>query len=311
MRTLLKLFLPLALLLTAVAPAGAADEVPTPDTTPEAVMYSVGSYSGSLPVVSPADAHAAVLAAGGPFDEFSYNDGALIGATKYYDVKGEPGSAAIWIVVYTYGWNDCESGCINGHSFVYQVDPITGTATFDSHKGDALPADAPPALVELTGRSGGVVPQPEWRTLTGEASACPVGITEPNAPISSDTVLPCLLPDGSPFPIVVEDSAPIVVEDSAEGDTDLAKTYSVWMEEFRASLEPCAEGVDVTDPTIAPCLLPDGTVVGAMPLFAMDMAGSGEREDGWTTALPTIILAALLAWIGAAALVGRSKRRAA
>jgi len=304
-RTLLKVFLPLALLLAAVAPVAAADEVPGPDASPEAVLYSVGvgTYSGTLPIATPEDAHTWVLAAGGPFAEFTYNDGALIGATKYYDVKGEPGSAATWIVVYTYGWNDCESGCINGHSFVYQVDPLTGAATFDSHQGDVLPADAPAELVALTGRSGGVVPEPFWRTLSGEPSACPEGITDPNAPISSDTVLPCLLPDGSLFPDVMASSA--------GGENDWATMYSTWMEEFRASLEPCAEGVDVTDPTIAPCLLADGTVVGAMPLFAMDMAGAGEQDNSWTTTLPTIILAALLAWIGAAALVGRSKRRAA
>jgi hypothetical protein len=267
------------------------------------VPYTVSSYSGTLPIATPEDAHAAVLAAGGPFDEFTYNDGALIGAAKYYDVKGEAGSDAIWIAVYTYGWNDCESGCINGHSFVYQVDPLTGAATFDSHQGDALPADAPAALVELTGRSGGVVPQPEWRTLTGEPTACPEGITDPNAAISSDTVLPCLLPDGSLFPIVMEDGV--------DGDTDWATMYNTWMEEFRASLEPCAQGVDLTDPGLAACLLPDGTVVGAMPLFAMNTAGIGEEENGWTTVLPAIILAALLAYIGAATLVGWSKRRAA
>ena len=299
MRTILKALLPLALLLVMASPVAAADETPTPEVVP----YLAPEYSGTLPIATPEDAHAAVLAAGGPFDEFAYNDGALIGATKYYDVKGEPGSDAIWIVVYTYGWNDCESGCINGHSFVYQVDPLTGAATFDSHQGDALPADAPTALAELAGRSGGVAPRPEWRTLTGEPTACPDGITEPNAPISSDTALPCVLPDGSLFPVAMP---------AGSGDeNDWAAMYNTWMEEFRASLEPCADGVDVTDPTIAPCLLPDGTVAGAMPLFAMDMSGSGEREDGWTTALPTIILAALLAWIGAATLVGWSKRRAA
>ena len=303
MRTLLKLLLPLALLLAAVAPVSAADEVPAPEASPEAVMYSVGSYSGALPIASPADAHAAVLAAGGPFDAFTYNDGALIGATKYYDVKGEPGSAAIWIVVYTYGWNDCESGCINGHSFVYQVDPLTGAATFDSHQGDALPADAPAALVELTGRSGGIVPEPFWRTITGDPSACPEGITDPNAPISSDTVLPCLLPDGSLFPMVKADGT--------DGDTDWATMYNTLMEEFRASLEPCAADVDVNDPLIVTCVLPDGTIVGPVPLFAMNTAGIGDEENGWTTALPALILAALLVWIGAAALVGRSKRRAA
>ena len=299
MRTLLKLFLPLALLLAAVAPAAAADETPAP----EAVPYVVSSYSGTLPISTAEDAHAAVLAAGGPFDEFTYNDGALIGADKYYDVKGEPGSDAIWIVVYTYGWNDCESGCINGHSFVYQVDPLTGAATFDSHQGDVLPADAPAALVELTGRSGGVPPEPEWRTVTGEPTACPEGITDPNAPISSDTVLPCLLPDGSLFPIVMEDGV--------DGDTDWATMYSTWMQEFRDSLEPCAADVDVNDPMVATCVLPDGTIVGPVPVFAMNTAGIGEEDNGWTTALPTIILAALLAWIGAATLVGWSKRRAA
>ena len=299
MRTLLKLFLPLALLLAAVAPAAAADESPAP----EAVPYLVSSYSGTLPIATPEDAHAAVLAAGGPFDEFTYNDGALIGATKYYDVKGDAGSAAIWIVVYTYGWNDCEAGCINEHSFVYQVDPLTGAATFDSHQGDVLPADAPAALVALTGRSGGATPEPEWRTVTGEPTACPEGITEPNAPISSDTALPCVLPDGSLFPMVLEDGV--------DGDTDWATMYSTWMDEFRATLEPCAEGVDVTDPSIAPCLLPDGSIAGAMPLFAMNREGDMGADNSWTTTLPAIILAALLAYIGAATLVGWSKRRAA
>ena len=299
MRTLLKLFLPLTLLLAAVAPAAAADESPAP----EAVPYLVSSYSGTLPIATPEDAHAAVLAAGGPFDEFTYNDGALIGATKYYDVKGDAGSAAIWIVVYTYGWNDCQAGCINEHSFVYQVDPLTGAATFDSHQGDVLPADAPAALVALTGRSGGATPEPEWRTVTGEPAACPEGITEPNAPISSDTALPCLLPDGSLFPMVLEDGV--------DGDTDWATMYSTWMDEFRATLEPCAEGVDVTDPSIAPCLLPDGSIAGAMPLFAMNKEGDMGADNSWTTTLPAIILAALLAYIGAATLVGWSKRRAA
>ena len=299
MRTLLKLFLPLALLLAAVAPVAAADESPAP----EAVPYSVSSYSGTLPIATPEDAHAAVLAAGGPFDEFTYNDGALIGAAKYYDVKGEAGSAATWIVVYTYGWNDCEAGCINGHSFVYQVDPLTGAATFDSHQGDVLPADAPAALIELTGRSGGVTPEPGWRTVTGEPTACPEGITDPSAPISSDTVLPCLLPDGSLFPMVLEDGV--------DSDTDWATLYNTWMEEFSASLEPCAADVDVNDPMVATCVLPDGTIVGPVPLFAMNMPGEAEQANGWTTALPVIILTALLAWIGAATLVGWSKRRAA
>jgi hypothetical protein len=83
------------------------------------------------------------------------------------------------------------------------------------------------------------------------------------------------------------------------------------MDEFRDSLEPCAEGVDVTDPSIAPCLLPDGSIAGAMPLFAMNKEGDMGADNSWTTTLPAIILAVLLAYIGAATLVGWSKRRAA
>jgi hypothetical protein len=103
----------------------------------------------------------------------------------------------------------------------------------------------------------------------------------------------------------------MVLEDGVDGDTDWATMYNTWTDEFRDSLEPCAEGVDVTDPSIAPCLLPDGSIAGAMPLFAMNMPGEAEEENGWTTTLPAIILAALLAYIGAATLVGWSKRRAA
>jgi hypothetical protein len=139
--------------------------------------------------------------------------------------------------------------------------------------------------------------------VTGEPTACPEGITEPDAAISSDTALPCLLPDGSLFPMVLEDGV--------DGDTDWATMYSTWMDEFRATLEPCAEGVDVTDPSIAPCLLPDGSIAGAMPLFAMNREGDMGADNSWTTTLPAIILAALLAYIGAATLVGWSKRRAA
>ena len=304
MKTLLRALLPLALLLAAVTPAAAVDETPAPDTTsvaPDGVLYTVRGYAGALPITTSEEAHAAVLAAGAPFAEFALLTDNLIGADSWYQAKGEVGSDAPWTIVYTYGWGDCPAGCISTHTFTYLVDPLTGAATFDSHQGDTLPADAPEALVALTGRSGGVVPKPEWRTVTGEPAACPEGITDPSAPISSDTVLPCLLPDGTLFPMALEDGA--------GGDTDWATLYSTWMEEFRASLEPCAADVDLTDPGLTACLLPDGTPVGAMPLFAMNMAGAGEEENGWTTTLPAVILAALLVWIGAAALVGRSKRR--
>ena len=116
----------LALLIAAVSPARVS-----------------ASESISLPIDSPAEAHQAVLAAGAPFKDFVFLDGGLIGASQYFEVKGDPGSGATWVVVYTYGWGDCQAGCISRHTFVYLVDPVTGDAMFDRQEGDALPADAP------------------------------------------------------------------------------------------------------------------------------------------------------------------------
>jgi len=262
-------------------------------------MYMQGGYTGDLPISSAEQANEAVLATGAPFGDFVLLTPDLVGASEYYEVKGEAGSDAIWIVIYTYGWGDCPAGCIYSHSFTYQVDPATGEATFNDHSGDPLDENAPEELLWLTGRSGGVVPEPEWRTLTGEEpSACPDGITDPGASISSDLVLPCILPDGSLYP-----------NNEAGGlTTDWGVLYENWMDEYVATLEPCASDVDVNDPMVAACVLPDGTAIGPMPMFAMyDTVGA----DSSTGSLPLIIIGALAAWIAAASVVGWRKRRAA
>lgn len=55
------------------------------------------SDSIQLPIDTPAEAHAAVIANGTPFGDFVLLDDALIGASQYYEVKGslealQPGS---------------------------------------------------------------------------------------------------------------------------------------------------------------------------------------------------------------------------
>ena len=114
-----------------------------------------GSELIQLPIDAAAEAHAAVIASGTPFADFVLLDDALIGASQYYEVKGESGSSATWIVVYTYGWGDCPAGCISRHTFVYQVDPVSGVATFDSQQGEALPVDAPEGLLMLEALTDG------------------------------------------------------------------------------------------------------------------------------------------------------------
>ena len=236
------------------------------------------AVSIDLPIDTPAEAHQAVLDSGAPFEDFVFLDSGLIGASQYFEVKGEPGNGASWVVVYTYGWGDCQAGCISRHTFVYLVDPVTGDATFDRQEGDALPADAPEVLrfVEaVDGAPGGIMP----------IDIMPI-----------DTVVP----GASDAP--------------ATDDPDWGAMYEQWYEDFIAGLEPCAPDADPTDPGLMTCILPDGSVAGPMPLFApapgpIDGAES-HGDDSWIHELPKIILAVLLLWVGGAALVGWRKSRA-
>ena len=236
-----------------------------------------GSTSIELPIDTPAEAHAAVIASGTPFGDFVLLDDALIGASQYYEAKGEPGSSAAWIVVYTYGWGDCQAGCISRHTFVYQVDPLSGAVSFDSHQGDSLPADAPEGLLmleALDGATGGIVPitevepapsgQPgsdetDWAILYEDWYNDFIATLEPCASDvdpADPMVMTCLLPDGS---------------------------------------------VAGPMPLFAPAPGP-----GPWPVDG----GEGDGGDGWVHELPKIILAVLLAWVGGAAFVGWRKSRA-
>jgi hypothetical protein len=234
-----------------------------------------GSASIELPIDTPAEAHAAVIASGTPFVDFVLLDDALIGASQYYEVKGEPGSSAAWIVVYTYGWGDCQAGCISSHTFDYQVDPVSGAVSFNSHQGDSLPADAPEGLLmieALNGATGGIVPitevepapsgQPgsdetDWAILYEDWYNDFIATLEPCASDvdpADPAVVTCLLPDGS-----VAGPMPLFAPAPGPGPID---------------------------------------------------GGEGHGDDGWVHELPKIIFAALLALVGGAALVGWRKSRA-
>lgn len=227
----------------------------------------------SLPIDSPAEAHEAILATGAPFGDFAFLNDGLIGASQYYEVKGEAGNSARWIVIYTYGWGDCQAGCISRHTFVYQVDPVTGDVLFDRQEGDSLPAEAPEPLKLLEVGGGapiGIVPidatvpsasdapateDPDWAAMYEQWYEDFVAGLEPCAP-DVDPVDPslmtCLLPDGSvagPMPLFAPAPGPV-----------------------------------------------DG--------------GENSGDDEWINELPKIILAVLLVWSVGAALVGWRKSRA-
>ncbi len=246
----------LALFIAAVAPARVS-----------------ASENISLPIDSPAEAHQAVLAAGAPFEDFIFLESGLIGASQYFEVKGDPGSGATWVVIYTYGWGDCQAGCISRHTFVYLVDPVTGDATFDRQEGDALPAEASEALrlaEAVDGAPVGIAPidtvvpgasdapgtdDPDWGAMYEQWYEDFIAGLEPCAPDVDPTdpaLMTCLLPDGS---------------------------------------------VAGPMPLFAP---------------APGQMGGGEShgDDSWIHELPKIILAVLLVWVGGAALVGWRKSHA-
>jgi hypothetical protein len=233
----------------------------------------------SPPIDSGAEAHAAVLALGTPFNSFAPIESAMIGANATYEVKGSDGGDAAWIVIYTYGWGDCQAGCIDRHSWAFQVDSRTGIATYDSQMGSALVADAPAALRAIDDGAGGRIPD-AW--LVAAPSAAPSESVDPGASIDP---------------------------------TDYEALYAKLLEDFKATLSPCAGGMDTSDPMMDPCLRADGSVVGRMPLFAPapgphDGGGhDGDGEDGWITNLPVIIFSLLIIWGLGALFVGWRRSR--
>jgi len=77
---------------------------------------------------------------------------------------------------------------------------------------------------------------------------------------------PCFLPDGTLYELASRGTAP---NERGDGDqTDYATMYEEWLTEFKATLEPCPEGADLTDISLVTCLLPDGSIAGPVPLFA-------------------------------------------
>lgn len=164
MTTLLRALLASALLLAVAAPVAAEEP------SPEPVLYAAPA-TVELPIDSADEAVAAIIAAGGPFDGFVAESDGLIGASQTYIVAGDVEQG--WKVNFTYGWGDCQAGCINSHIFYYIVDVTTGDVSFQGEGGDALPADAPEALKNLVLMTISEGPVDEEPTVTGTGSTAP------------------------------------------------------------------------------------------------------------------------------------------
>jgi uncharacterized surface anchored protein len=106
------------------------------------------------------DAAAAVAATNPLFEGISKHDPELIGQGSWWEatplIGYTPGS---WQVVYTIGWGDCQAGCIDQHTWTYQVAP-DGTVTLISEEGSPLASDVlDGAGLDVRAAGGGPVAQ--------------------------------------------------------------------------------------------------------------------------------------------------------
>lgn len=125
-------------------------------------------------------------------------DSGLIGQSSWYTVEAASGVGA-FVVAVRVGWGDCESGCIDEHSWVYSVTP-DGTASVLSEGGPPVPADAWPSPIgaEETGIAGVALAGP----------VCPVETVPPD-------------PDCAPRPVA---GAVVVVRDG--GGSEVARVVT-------------------------------------------------------------------------------------
>lgn len=110
------------------APPGAASEAPSP--TPIAVDVS-----------SPEAAAALVIATDPRFAGTIKLTPDLIGLSRWWE--SEPLANGGFRIRLTIGWGDCPSGCINRHTWTYDV-TADGQVSLESEAGDALPAGSLP-----------------------------------------------------------------------------------------------------------------------------------------------------------------------
>jgi hypothetical protein len=152
----------------ATTPASPAPATPTPPVP--------SPTSGA--VLTEQEAVAKVLALDPRFAGIGPLSPDLIGQSAWYEVS--PATVG-WRVTITQGWGDCQAGCINRHTWTYDVDP-RGVVTLVSEGGDPLDEGA-------GGDEGGApesppvaIPADGGPWIAGRALAGPTCPVEQNPP---------------------------------------------------------------------------------------------------------------------------------
>ena len=119
-------------------------------------------------IQSAADAARTVADAVPLFEGIGPKDPNLIGQAAWYEAT--PDEAAKppvpWTVTFRVGWGDCPAGCIDEHTWTYEVG-VDGSVSFASESGSAVP----PAVFETLSAAG------TFTGVTGRVTAgptCPV-----------------------------------------------------------------------------------------------------------------------------------------
>jgi hypothetical protein len=110
------------------APPGAG-AAPTPTPVPTSAVAPVGSEE---------DAAARVIATDPRFAGATALDPNAIGLTKWWEARELGGGA--YEIKLTLGWGDCPAGCIEHHTWVFNV-AADGTVTPMSDSGDSVPTN--------------------------------------------------------------------------------------------------------------------------------------------------------------------------
>ncbi len=147
------------------SPAPASPTPPMPSPTPGAVL-------------SEEEAVAKVLALDPRFAGIGPLSPDLIGQSAWYEVS--PATVG-WRVTITKGWGDCQAGCINRHTWTYDVDP-RGVVTLVSEGGDPLDESAGGDDNGVPGSPPVAIPADGGPWIAGRALAGPVCPVEQNPP---------------------------------------------------------------------------------------------------------------------------------
>jgi hypothetical protein len=141
-------------------PSASASPAPRPSPATPTPSALPSGQAGPTQVANPAQAAALVLASDPRFAAVSSLAPGLIGASAWYEAS--LGMDGTYSVTVTLGSGDCQSGCIDQHTWTFAVTP-SGSVSLVADEGDAVDYQPPaptsgPASVRFTVGAGPTCP---------------------------------------------------------------------------------------------------------------------------------------------------------